>query len=667
MWSERFRIAVLVLVAACTRQSPDRPGVFVLGVDGMDPQILGRMMDEGKMPALAGLAKEGAFQPLGTSNPPQSPVAWSTFVTGTDPGGHGVFDFVHRDPKTYNPIASATPPPGEPGHAIALFGYYIPVGGSAPENTRTGTPFWDTLHAAGVDVEVYRMPGNYPPTASDAKVLSGMGTVDMRGGYGVYTWFTDQPVERRREIKGDVQLVSVQDDDLDGVPDTVRATLKGPPDLLRLPPGKAPGESDYLTVPVTLRIDAEADVALVEAGGSRAVLRTGEWSDWMEVAFHPLPGGVMALTGMVRFYAKELRPRFQVYASPVNISPTAPAQTISTPARFAPDLAGFLGPFYTQGMPEETNALKDGTFDDDDYAAQVALVQQDERRMLDLALDRFGRGDMTFMYLSDIDLQCHMLWRHKDPKNPQGPPHPAHDEAAARGHADDIEGYYRHVDGLVGEVRRRLPADTLLIVMSDHGFQPFTREVHLDAWLRDRGWLVLKDGKTTGQIATGDVDWTKTRAYGIGFNSIYLNLAGREAQGIVAPAAADALMADIARALLELRDPANGKQVVRRVFRGKDAFHGPRAGEGPDLVVGYDVGYGASDETTLGEITPEVMVDNRSRWSGNHLMDPDVVPGIIVSNRKITGEGYDLRDVTATILAWYGVPPNAGMTGKSIF
>ena len=667
----RRAVLLLLLGAGCSGEntSPDQPGVFVLGVDGMDPTILRRLIAEGKAPNLAKLAADGAFQDLETSNPPQSPVAWSNFVTGLDPGGHGIYDFVHRDPLTYLPISSATPPPGDPGTSVKLFGYNLPVSaGDEIINNRSGTPWWDVLDGAGVDVEVYRIPGNYPVTESDAKTLSGMGTVDMRGGYGQYTWITDtSPVAPPGHgLKADVQLVTVEDFDLDGKGDTVKAILKGPPDLFHLEPGQMPGESDYLTVPVTVSIDPDADVAMVKVGESVAVLQEGEWTDWMPVSFDALPAGAMALGGSVRFYAKELRPGFKLYASPVNLAADAPPQAISTPDDFATELADVLeGQYYTQGMPEETNALKDGTFDDDDYAKQVALVQADAGGMLDVALARFDRGDATFFYLSDIDLQCHMLWRHGDPKEPSAPRHPAWEATSAAKHALDIEHYYQHVDSLVGRVRQELPPETLLIVMSDHGFQPFTRKVHLNAWLRDHGYLTLKDGKTTGRLTTGDVDWSKTQAYALGFNSLYLNVAGREAEGIVSAGDVARVEAAITADLLGYRDPADQKTVVRRVDRGADIYHGARLADAPDLVIGYDRGYGHSDESTLGEIVEAEIEDNTSRWSGNHLMAPEVVPGVVLASRPILGEAHNLTDVTATLLAWYGLAPLPEMRGKS--
>ena len=220
-----FGLLALVAVATvaatftgCHPKPPDVPGVFVLGVDGMDPVITQRLIDEGKLPNLARLARNGGFQKLATVNPPQSPVAWSSFVTGMDPGGHGIFDFVHRDPKTYQPISSATPPSTDPARAIEIGDTYFPIGGGAVSNNRGGVPFWDLLEKAGVDTEIYRIPGNYPVPDSGAKTLSGMGTSDMRGGYGVYTWFTDLPIPTKpngEKLKGDIQVVTVDDYDLD--------------------------------------------------------------------------------------------------------------------------------------------------------------------------------------------------------------------------------------------------------------------------------------------------------------------------------------------------------------------------------------------------------------------------------------------------------------------
>lgn len=645
--------------------SPENPGVFIMGVDGMDPVILSRLIDAGKMPNFQGLAREGSYQSLATSDPPQSPVAWSNFVTGMNPGGHGIFDFMHRDPATYAPVSSATRAPEKAGSALHLFGYVFPLSGSDPENNRGGTPWWDALIAGGVDVEVYRIPGNFPTPESKAKVLDGMGTSDLRGGFGTYTLYTDAAVEKD-DPKGDIQFVTVHDLDLDGTPDTVTSILRGPPDLFHLEPGQVPRESDYLTIGLTVHIDPVAAVSVVEIAGQRVLIRQGEWSDWVEVTFDLLPMGIMPVSGAVRFYAKQLRPQFQLYVSPVNISAAKPHTPVTSPDDFVEDLFAEVGFFYTQGMPEEQEALKDGVFDEDDYLKQVALVQEDTRRLLDLALTRFEPGDATFMYFSDIDLQSHMLWRHKDPKYPNAPDHPAYDAAISPGHTRDIENLYRDVDAALGEVRRRLPPGTLLIVMSDHGFQPFSRDVHLNAWLRENGYLVMKPGKTTGYTFGDDVDWTQTRAYGIGFNGLYLNLAGREAQGIVDPADADALMSEIARGLETFTDPDRGEGVVLRVDRSAEIYSGPRIGEGPDLLVGYNVGYGCSDQSTLGEITERVLEDNTSRWSGSHLMAAEVVPGVLLVNRKLSSDGHDLTDLTATLLSHYDIEPLPGMIGEPI-
>ncbi len=665
--------ALLGLATACGEdapsEGPDVPGVFVLGVDGVDPTIVRHMVDDGRLPAFQQLIDDGSFQLLGTSTPPQSPVAWSSFITGMDPGGHGIFDFVHRDASNYHPISSATPPPSsvEPAEAIEIAGMFIPTGGGEIGNNRGGVPFWDYLQRAGVDVEVYRIPGNYPTPESSAKVLGGMGVVDMRGGYGTYTWYTDQPILNTAEIKGDIKQITVQDNDLDGNPETVISTIEGPPDLFHLPPGQEPGDGDYLSARVTVTLDPEQDVALIQAGDEKAVLMEGEWTPWMPVTFEALPAHMMDMVGAVRFYAKELRPGFALYASPVQIWPEDPAQVISSPDDFATQIHDRIGGFYTQGLPEETNALKDRLFDDGDYLSQVALVQDETQAMLDMALDNFERGDMSFVYMSDLDLQCHMLWRHADPKFAFAGRHPAYEPELAEDYADAIFEIYEHVDRTIARVRQALPEDTLFIVMSDHGFGPQTRSFHLNAWLRDNGYLVMKEGKETGFLLTGDVDWSRTRAYGMGFNGLYLNLAGREAEGIVTADQAGPLARELARKLEAWIDPASGRSAIYQVDSAAEAYSGDRTAEAPDLIVGYDIGYACSDESTLGEVTELIIEDNTSRWSGNHLGAAPLFPGVLLTDRKLATTGHDLTDLPVSILEHFGLPPGPGMVGESIF
>jgi predicted AlkP superfamily phosphohydrolase/phosphomutase len=287
--------------------------------------------------------------------------------------------------------------------------------------------------------------------------------------------------------------------------------------------------------------------------------------------------------------------------------------------------------------------------------------------MMRLALERFEPGDFTFMYVSDLDLQSHMLWRHHDPKHEDAPPHPAHDPEVGPAHAHDLEGFYVNADRLLAVAREALPPDTVLLVMSDHGFESYRRQVHLNAWLRDQGYLVLKDGQRTGSIAGGAVDWTRTRAYALGFNGLYLNVRGREAQGIVAPGDVNALLDEVSARLLAWRDPTGGAPVVLRVDKSSDVYHGARVPEAPDLIVGYNAGYGGSDENTLGEVTELLIEDNKSRWSGNHLMAPEVVPGVVLTTAKIAGKGYWLPDLTATVLAHFGIERPATMVGRVMF
>jgi predicted AlkP superfamily phosphohydrolase/phosphomutase len=367
---------------------------------------------------------------------------------------------------------------------------------------------------------------------------------------------------------------------------------------------------------------------------------------------------------------------------------------VSEPNSASADVAREIGRFYTQGMPEDVNALKDKALSDREFLGQSDLVHDEGVRLMDLALRRWReneRGGLAFFYFSGIDLCGHMLWRHHDAE------HPHHDAEFAKRDLSDWSGIpgdqwknvvfdlYLRMDPVLGRLRETLPPDALLIVMSDHGFESYRRKFNLNTWLFENGYLVLKPGLTKELpredpqyrpiTLVNDVDWSKTRAYGVGFNALYLNLKGRELDNPATPedesgivewgAQADALMAEIAAKLVATRDGQH--QPVLRVDRAVDAYHGPRVPEAPDLLVGYNAGYGNSDPSTLGRVPAVIVEDNLGgTFNGNHLMAPEVVEGTLLTNGKVLSGMHKLEDLTVEILRQYGIQPGADMRGRPV-
>ena len=153
--------------------------VIVIGLDGFEPKIAESMIAQGKLPNLARLQEQGGYSRNKTTYPAQTPVAWSTFSTGTNPGGHGIFDFLGRDTNTYLPV-------------LALSKYEQKNAFVPPKviNMRRGVPIWDLLTQAGIPSTVIRCPCTYPPDKIQGKMLSGVGVPDLRGGLGTSTFYT---------------------------------------------------------------------------------------------------------------------------------------------------------------------------------------------------------------------------------------------------------------------------------------------------------------------------------------------------------------------------------------------------------------------------------------------------------------------------------------------
>jgi predicted AlkP superfamily phosphohydrolase/phosphomutase len=625
------------LATGCDRGGADlEPArVVILGFDGMDHEVTARLMAAGRLPHFQRLAAAGFFQPLATSVPPQSPVAWSNFITGQDAGGHGIFDFIHRDPATMQPYLSTSRT--EPGRSLSLGPWRLPLSGGDVVLLRHGAAFWDDLTRRGIETTIVRIPANFPPSGTATRELSGMGTPDLLGTYGTFTLFTDDPSAAPEVAVSGGRVVGGRTER--GVH---RGALRGPDHPFRSMP--RPLETGF-----ELHLDPQRPLAKLVLGDAERIVQEGEWTDWVPVEFGLGLG--RRLHGMCRFYLKQVRPVLQLYASPVNLDPMQPAMPISAPASWAGELARATGRFYTQGMPEDTKALASGIFEPQEFLRQAQIAADENLAQYQHVFAGFERG-LLFHYFGSVDQVSHMMWR------PMDPGHPAYDPALDPPFAEVVHGFYEQMDAIVGWTMQRLRPTDLLLVMSDHGFTSWRRSFHLNAWLRQQGYLAVRDPNqpdAAGMLT--NVDWQLTRAYGLGLNGLYINLRGRERWGSVAPEERAALLAEIAALLRAVVDPATGAPAVTRVSLRDEAYaDGGQRAIGPDLVVGYAAGTRCSDESAIGSVVAgAVFSDNTGEWSGDHCMDDTAVPGILLGNRSLRRPVHGLQDMAAAIRAEFGL------------
>ena len=621
--------------------------MIVLGLDGLDPVLTRRWIDEGRLPAFARLLREGGdFRPLGTSLPPQTPVAWSNFITGMDPGGHAIFDFIHRDPKAYFPVFSSTETTGA-AKTVRIGKTVIPLSGGRVRSLRKGRTFWQVLEQAGVPSTVFKMPTNYPPAESRQRTLAGMNTPDIKGSYGIFNYYTNTPATLVQEAGGGGRVHEVF-----VVGDRVEAELPGPTNTFRT-------DAPETVIPFQVFIDPQSPAAVIRIQGRELVLKEREWSGWVRVRFALAP--TQGVHGMCLFYLKEVRPKFKLYVSPVHIDPARPALPLSTPESYARELERRFGPYFTKGLPADTSALENGVLDEAEFLELDAMVYEESMAMLEHELGRLDEG-LLFFYFSNADQRQHMFWRLADPG------HPAYDEKLARAFGDVIARTYGEMDRALDLALRRADRETVVLVMSDHGFNTFRRGFNLNTWLLQNGYHRLKrPWKQEESTLFDNTDWAKSRAYGIGLNSLYINEAGREREGAVAPGPdKDNLVREIAAKLEALTDPKTGERPILRAFVARDVYRGANLALAPDIVLGFNRGYRISWQSPLGGFPREVFEDNTQKWSGDHMSSPEVLPGIAFANRKFTAPDPALHDLTASVLGAFGVEKPAEMIGRNV-
>lgn len=606
--------------------------IIILGFDGLSPEIMEPMMRDGKLPNFSRLKEEGSYRHLSTTNPSQSPVAWTGFATGQNPGKHGVFDFIVRDSETYMLNLSLSN-----------------IEGGKPRRVVKSKCFWQYTSQQKVPTVIIGCPVTFPPDKIYGRMLSGMGVPDVLGTEGTFTFYTTEALGKDKDIGGKVFRIN-------------RSSVMN---LNLIGPRKADsrGQARNVKVPFKVLLQLEEESIIIEYQKNKFELKEGQWSDWKEVTFNL--GPFRKMKGIFKFCLVEIEPEFKLYISPINFDPRNPFFQISYPKGYSKELANHIGLYYTQGEPMDTWAVNEKRLSENLFLEQVNEVLSQKRAMLDFELERLKKG-VLYCYFESPDIIQHMFWRYTDPQ------HPLYEENAPLEYREMIRTWYQRMDNILGSVTGKLNEGDVVLVLSDHGFDTFRRAAHVNTWLRENGYLTLKKPeRESGRELLEDIDWPKTKAYAIGFGAIYINQEGRERDGIVKPGRETELLKDeIRERLLNWSDEKYNRPVINNVYSREDIFWGPYAGQTPDLYIGFNIGYRASWQTAMGAVPPELVEDNLKKWSGSHLFDPALIPGVLFSNRDIIRENPSLYDITPTVLKVIGFDEEElgrlGLDGKPL-
>ncbi len=697
-----------VWVIPANRAAGTSPKVVVIGFDGADPGLVRQYMAEGRLPNLQKLAKEGTFNDLTVTNPPQTPVSWGAFIT--------------RDPKTYKPhfalmeegsktlllgrwnrwvfpplllaiwLGAAAvifkirrkPIMAWSYVALTLVGFalsaglftfivvYLPIRLPWPINHLQGKPFWQVAAEAGKKCIVIRMPDTFPAAPyPEGRLVAGLGVPDIRGRVGTPYIFTTDPALTGGDNEFSVDIVPVSEYD----PQPITATIQGPfnkPFYEYAVDDSSDGATDPAvvkharekcqetlakegvkpTIDLPLKLSWDDKSCTYDVQGQRGTLAPGQWSPWvtLDFAFNPL----IHVKGMARFYLIKSAPQLQLYMSPIHFSPDDENVPICYPSDYSKKLMKRFGPFKTMGWAVDTWTISSNLAGEDQFLS-------DMNQTVD-AFEKIMNGTIAD---KDWDLYVYM-----DPK------HPMYDAAKAPQYQEEMRKAYERMDTIVGEAMEKMPKDATLIVLSDHGFTSFRRAVNYNRWLVDNGYMTLKadTGVRTLQDLFDDnrllfknVDWSKTRVYGLGLGNLYINLKGREREGIVNPGAEyDAIVKDLKEKLPQIVDPKDGSHPVKAVYTRDEMYKGYDPDLTADLRVSNTPGYRVSWQTSLGGVPEALLEDNLKAWSGDHCsLDPSFVPGMFFCNRPIVNEP-NILDMAPSVLGLLGVPVPNALEGRPI-
>ncbi len=644
------------LVGCSRRPAPAQLSerVVILGFDGMEPSFVSKWMAEGKLPNMSRLAARGGFHKLATSNPPESPVAWASFVTSSNPGKHGIYDFLRRDPETYFPDIVA-PDQVPPKFLLKL----IPVRRPKLVRTRGGTSFWKHADDARIESTIFQVPASFPPDElTYGRQLSGLGIPDIRGTQGTFFYFATDLSELEvgnTEFGGKLVKLKL-------IGDMAKSEIEGPKNPLAK-------KFSRISTPVSFKLDRGAHKVTISACGRTQTVPERSWSDWFTVTFQVTP--LAKIHSIGKFYVLQTSPALRIYLMPLSWDPRSPAVPISNPADFAERLAKANGLYKTLGWAIDTWALTEQRIDEEVFLHDVyETLGQREKNVLYLLQKH--PGNLFAAVFSATDRVQHTFWRFIDPASPR------YDDYLAKKYAGAIEELYRRCDDIVGKVMESCGEKASVFIVSDHGFHPFRKGFNVNTWLVRNGFMTFlgTEGEKTYNLddlfSQGDffpdVDFSRTRAYALGLGQIYINLEGREKFGCVSPGQDyEETVAAIINGLRKVTDPETGEPVVFNAYPRKQIYHGPFFDQAPDIQIGFRSGYRVSWQSTLGAIPRELVSPNRKIWSGDHCsLEQSITHGVLLSSLRISSPSPSIMDIGPTALKLLGVPIPEDFDGEPL-
>jgi len=599
--------------------------ILLIGIDGMDPKIVDKLISEGKLQNFKKLKEQGSYTTLGTSLPPHSPVAWTSIATGTNPGKHNIFDFIRSNRERQLP-------------ELSLAKSKTGISGTDYESYVKAEPFWRITSQAGIPTTVIRWPMSFPPEEVEGNLLSGLGVPDIKGLLSGYTFYTTSDFDP--DAESSKKTVAVEN--LGGV---IKTSISGP----NIRKG-----NDITSVNVPLKIDFDKASATITVQDSEYPISVGGWSGWIRLKFKA--GLFKNVYGICKAYIVSTEPEFNMYVTDIQIDPENPLLSISYPETYSKELAQKIGLYNTLGIPEDTNALIDGKITDETFLEQCDQIEEERDKMFWEEFEKFDKGVFAFVYDTSDRVQ-HTHWDDKALEE--------HDKLVVN---QAIIDYYVKKDEFLGKVLNKIDDKTALIVLSDHGFTSFEKNVDINSWLSKNGFMTLTQQPAENQYGElfEFVDWEKTKAYSLGFNSIYINVKGREAKGSVEESEREKVVEELMQKLGKLTDPETKEKIIANLYKREDAYQGDYVQEAPDIMIGFEPGYRMSWQTAVGGATPKVVFDNKKVWNGDHLVDPEFVPGVLFTNFKINNRNPNQKDIAPTILNLAGLKIPEGIDGKSL-